>query len=166
MRISLIAAADEQNIIGKGLELPWDLPNDVQFFENTTRGHHVIMGRLSFLALKEKPLSERTNIVLSRNANYQAQGVMVVSSLNDALQIAQQNQEKEVFIIGGENVYKLGLEVAHRIYLTRIHHFFDGDVFFPRFNKTFWKLEYCQRVEPNLENPYAHTFLTYTRRFI
>ena len=115
------------------------LSKGYEFFKDTTQGHHVIMGRKNFESIPHKysPLPNRTNIIITRQNNYLAKGCIVVNSIKEALEIAKQKGEKEAFIIGGGEIYKLALKskVADKIYLTRIHHSFDGDTFFPKLDK-------------------------------
>lgn len=141
MIISLIAALSKNRVIGKNNDLPWKLPDDMKFFMEKTKGHHTIMGRKNYdsIPLKFKPLPERTNIVVTRQKNFKALGCIVVDSLENGLTIAKGNQEQETFIIGGAEIYKLGLPHANRLYLTEIDAEIDGDTFFPVFDRHQWK---------------------------
>ncbi len=135
MRVSLIVAASENNIIGNDNDLIWHLPKDMRFFKETTIGHHIIMGRKNFESIPHKfrPLPKRTNIVITRQKDYKASGCITLNSIEDALEIAKRNNDNEPFIIGGGQIYKIALDrnLIDRIYLTRIHHKFDGDTYFP-----------------------------------
>ena len=135
MKVSLIVAVSENGVIGKDNDLIWHLPKDMKFFKDTTLGHHVIMGRKNFESIPHKfrPLPNRTNIVITRQSDYKAEDSIVVNSVEESLKVAKSNGENEAFIIGGGQIYKLALEanLIDRIYLTRIHHSFDGDTFFP-----------------------------------
>lgn len=157
MRISMIAAVARNYTIGAGNTLPWEMPADMRFFMATTQGHHVIMGRKSFEDIG-KPLAERTNIIVTRQSGYRVTGAFVVHSLDEALNLAQQNGEQEVFIIGGEQIFTEGLQKAVRIYLTWIHADFDGDTHFPRFDPNEWRE--VQRIDhtPDAENPHPYSF--------
>lgn len=141
MIISMIAAMGKNRVIGKDNDIPWHLPDDFKFFKNTTSGHHVIMGRKNWESLPHKfqPLPNRPNIVITRQASYNAEGAHVVSSLTEALDIAEKNNETEAFIIGGGEIYRMGLEFADKIYLTEIQGDFDGQVTFPEFSEHIWK---------------------------
>lgn len=141
MIISLIAALTENRVIGKNNDLPWHLPDDMKYFMQTTKGHHVIMGRKNYDSIPEKfrPLPNRTNIVVTRQKNFVAQGCTVVNSIEEGLQIAKANSEKEVFIIGGSEIYNQSFAKATRLYLTEILTQLDGDTYFPEFNKNQWK---------------------------
>lgn len=141
MIISLIAALAENHVIGKNNDLPWKLPDDMRFFMETTKGHHVIMGRKNYDSLKDKykPLPNRTNIVVTRQRDFKAPGCIVVNAIEESLNIAKRNNEPEAFVIGGAEIYKLTMDKANRLYLTEIHAQVDGDTYFPEFNKTEWK---------------------------
>lgn len=141
MIISLIAALTKNRVIGKNNDLPWHLPDDMKYFMQTTKGHHVIMGRKNYDSIPEKfrPLPNRTNIVVTRQNNFVAPGCAVVNSIEDGLHIANVNNEKEVFIIGGAEIYNQGFTKATRLYLTEIQTHLEGDTYFPEFNKTQWK---------------------------
>lgn len=136
MIISLIAALAKNRVIGKNNDLPWRLPDDMKYFMETTKGHCVIMGRKNYDSLPHKfrPLANRTNIVVTRQQNFEAAGCIVVHSMEDALKTAQQHNEKEVFVMGGAEIYKQALPVANRLYLTEIDGEIDGDTFFPSVN--------------------------------
>jgi dihydrofolate reductase len=141
MIISHIAAMARNRVIGRNNDLPWKLPDDMKFFMNTTKGHHVIMGRKNYDSLHDryKPLPNRTNIVVTRQKTFNAPGCIVVNSIDDAISIARNNNESEAFIIGGAEIYKLSFPVTSRIYLTEIHAEVQGDTYYPEFNKKEWK---------------------------
>ena len=135
MIVSLIVAASENGVIGKDNDLIWYLPKDMKFFKDTTLGHHVIMGRKNFESIPHKysPLPNRTNVVITRQTDYADERCVVVNSVEAALQIAKENGDIEPFIIGGGQIYKLALKanLVDKIYLTKIHHSYEGDTFFP-----------------------------------
>ncbi len=151
MKISLIAAMAQNRIIGRDKadgrpDLPWHLPDDFAYFKQKTSGHAIIMGRKSLDALG-KPLPKRTNIVITRNPDFRAEGVIVVSSLEAALDAAKQAESTheqagggtaEIFVIGGAEIYALALPVANRIYLTEVQREYDGNASFPEFDKKEW----------------------------
>ena len=141
MIISLIAALSKNRAIGKNNDLPWHLPDDMKYFMQTTSGHHVIMGRKNYESLPEKfrPLPNRTNIVVTRQMNFAAPNCIVTHSIEDALAIARKNNEQEVFIIGGAEIYNQGFAMANRLYLTEIHATIEGDTYFPSFDKSQWR---------------------------
>ena len=142
MKVSLIVAVAENGVIGKDNDLIWHLPNDMRFFKETTTGHHVIMGRKNFESIPERfrPLPNRTNVVITSQSDYQAEGCIVVNSLEDALKVARESSDTEPFIIGGGQIYKLALEedLVSKIYLTKVYHSFEGDTFFPELSDN-WK---------------------------
>lgn len=131
-RISLIAAIARNRTIGKNNELPWRIPEDTKRFRKLTTGHVVIMGRKTFESIG-RPLRERTNIVITRDTGYRAEGCTVVHSIEDALKEAKRIEREEVFVIGGGEIYKATLPSADRLYLTIIDKDFEGDVFFPEY---------------------------------
>ena len=164
MKVSLIVAVSENGVIGKNNDLIWRLPKDLAFFKNTTIGHHVILGRKNFESIphKFKPLINRTNIIVSRNINYVAQGCIVVSSIEDAIEIAKKNNDDEPFIIGGGEIYKLALEsnLVDKIYLTKVHHVFEGDTFFPKLNNNWQEVNIIKnKADENHDYDYDFIFL-------
>lgn len=162
MIISAIVAAAENLVIGKDGQMPWHLPGDLAYFKKTTLGHCVIMGRTSFQALG-KPLVNRTNIVLTRNVGFSAEGILVVHDIDTALEEARRRGEEEVFILGGGEIYRQTQEIWHRLYLTEIHATPEGDTFFPEINLLQWR-EVWQEYHPADEkNQYAFTFRRYER---
>jgi dihydrofolate reductase len=139
MIISLIAAASTNNVIGKHNELPWNLPADMRFFKNTTWGMPMIMGRKTFESNGYKPLPGRINIIITRQKDFKAKGVVIVNNWNDAMFVAKDADCKEVFVIGGGEIFKDVINKADRIYMTRIHTIIDGDAFFPEIDTKKWK---------------------------
>lgn len=160
--ISLLVAADENNVIGLHNKLPWHLPADLKYFKNQTWGLPIVMGRKTFESIG-KPLPGRTNIVITRNTAWSSENVLVAHTLNDALALGQNAGANEIFIIGGAEVFKTALPLARRIYLTRIHHHFDGDVFFPDFADAEWQLVKQHMHQPDEKNKYAYTFEVWQR---
>lgn len=139
MKISIIVIISENNVIGVDNGLPWHLPADLKHFKETTMGHHIIMGRKTYESFK-KALPGRTNIVITRQDGYLAEGCQVVKSIEEALEIARNNNEKEAFIIGGAEIYKQVLPLTNSMYLTRIHDVFEGDTYFPEYNLDNWNI--------------------------
>ncbi len=166
MKVSLIVAVSENGVIGKDNDLIWHLPKDMKFFKDTTMGHHVIMGRKNFESIPHKfrPLPNRTNIVITRQSDYKAEGSIVVNSVEAALEIAKENGDKEPFIIGGGQIYKLALEanLVDKIYLTKVHHTYDGDTFFPKLRNDWKEVE---RIDCKADEKHAHaySFLTFEK---
>lgn len=137
MKISLIVAAAENNIIGKDNDLPWKLPDDMKFFVRTTKGHHILTGRKNLESFG-KLLPNRTNIVLTRDKSYRFEGAEIFNDLKKAIEFAKNNGEEELMIIGGGEIYKQTLPFANRVYLTRVHTEIEGDTIFPTLGKE-WK---------------------------
>lgn len=166
MIISMIAAMSRNRVIGKNNDLPWHLPDDFKFFKEKTKGHHVIMGRKNYESLppKFRPLPERTNIVLTRNSLFKAKETIILSTLSDALEVAKKNNEKEAFIIGGGEIYLLGLEYAHRIYLTEIAAEISGDTFFPALNPEIWHEVERIHHSDDANHQFAFDFVTYEKK--
>lgn len=159
--ISIIVAVAENNVIGKDNDLIWHLPRDLRHFKETTSGHYIIMGRKTFES-NGKPLPKRTNVVITRDKNFKAEGCIVVHSLEDALKEAK--SDPEPFIIGGGVIYELAIPLVDRIYLTKIHHSFEGDTYFPEIDMNEW-VEVDKRVfEPDEKNKYPFTILTLDRK--
>ncbi len=168
MRISIIAAVSTNFVIGRGSSLPWEMPADMRYFQRTTLGHHVIMGRTSFEDIVHatgKPLLGRTNLVLTRSPAQRLTGntwenVIVVSSLHEALDHARTAGEQEVFIIGGEQVFRqsLHLELVERMYITWIHGVVDGDTMFPRFDTSKWHEIQREDFPADAEHRYPYSF--------
>ncbi len=165
MKISMIAAIGQNLVIGKDNDLIWHLPDDMKFFMQKTSGHHVVMGRKNFESIPEKyrPLPNRVNIIITRQTDYQAEGALVVHSLDESLKIAEEAGEKEVFIIGGGEIYSLGLEKADVLYLTEIHESFDGDAFFPEFDRKNWEETARTHHMKDSRHAYSFDFVTYKR---
>jgi dihydrofolate reductase len=138
MIVSIIVAMDENRGIGYQNRLPWDLPDDLKRFKRLTMGHSIIMGRKTFESIG-KPLPGRTNIVVTRNPQYQPHGCRVAHSFKEALTISQDIEDEEVFIIGGAGLFRQALDIADRIYLTQIHAQVQADVFFPQYDQSNWQ---------------------------
>lgn len=143
MKISIIAAVSQNGVIGKNGKIPWKLPPDIKRFRKLTMGHTIIMGRKTFESIGH-PLKKRKNIVLSQNRKLKIRGCLVFDSLTKAFDFAFFKKEKEVFVIGGENVYKDALPFAKKIYLTLIKKDYKGDTFFPSLDEKEWKKTYSK----------------------
>lgn len=163
MIISLIVAMDEAGGIGKGGALPWHLNADLRRFKALTIGHHILMGRKTYESIG-KPLPGRMNVVISRDAEYVAEGCQVVNSLEDALALASSRSENEVFIIGGSEIFAQALPLADRLYLTRVHALLDCDTFFPAFEAQTWKEVTRDEYPQDAQNQYASTYYLYNRQ--
>lgn len=139
--ISIIAAMTKERVIGKNNSLPWNIPEDLQNFRKLTSGKTVIMGRKTFESIPKKfrPLPNRRNIVISMNMQPQ-QGIDVCNSVHEAIEKAK-SYEEEAFIIGGSSIYEQTLPFAERMYLSLVKHNYEGDSYFPNFNKEEWSIE-------------------------
>ena len=166
MKVSLIVAVSENGVIGKENNLIWHLPKDMKFFKDTTLNHHIIMGRKNFESIPHKfrPLPNRTNIIITRQADYLAKGCITVNSVEDALKVARKNGEKEPFIIGGGQIYKIALDknLVDTIYLTQVHHSFDGDTFFAELGSE-WKETSRINCYADEKHEHDYSFLTFKK---
>ncbi|MEW5676924.1 dihydrofolate reductase [Flavobacterium enshiense] len=159
--ITIIAAAAENNALGKDNDLIWHLPDDFKRFKQLTTGHYIIMGRKTFESFP-KPLPNRTHIIITRQPEYTApEGCLVVSSLKKALEICPKSEE--VFIIGGGEIYSQSLSITHKIELTRVHTSLEADTFFPELNPKEWKLTFEEFHPKDEKHQFDFTFLTYER---
>ena len=166
MKVSIIAAMGTNYAIGKDNDLVWDLPDDMKFFKEKTKGHVVIMGRKNYESIpaKWRPLPNRTNIILTTQQSLSYDGAIVMSELTEALEFAENQGEEEAFIIGGGQIYKMGIPLADRMYLTEINADFDADVFFPDFKKEDW-IEVERKSHPKDEkHAYSFEFVVYDRK--
>lgn len=159
--ITMIAAAGENNALGKDNDLVWHLPDDFKRFKNLTSGHHIIMGRKTFETFP-KLLPNRVHIVITRNTSYQAEGAIVVHTIEDALEVAK--GDAQPFIIGGGEIYTMGMDYSDCIELTRVHESFEADAFFPEVDTEVWKLEKEKFHDVDEKHKYPFTYLTYKKR--
>ncbi|RUL55616.1 type 3 dihydrofolate reductase [Lysinibacillus antri] len=156
--ISLIVAHDKNRVIGYENKMPWHLPGELKYFKEQTMGKPMIMGRKTFDSIG-RPLPGRRNIIITRNENYQAEGIEVVSSLEEALQLA--GDVEEIMIIGGEQIFKMALPIADRLYITHIENEFPGDTYFPLYGE---KWELVSKSEPvEATDGYSFTYCIYDR---
>ena len=162
MVISIIAAVSENNVIGNNNTLIWHLKEDMKYFKEKTSGHHIIMGRKTFESISGgKPLPNRISIVITRDKNYERDGIIVCHSLDEA--IDKCTDENEVFIIGGGQIYKEAIEICDNLYITKIHKDFEGDIKFPEIHENKWKLTNCDKHYSE-NNNFNYSFLTYMRK--
>ncbi len=163
--ISIIVAVANNNVIGKDNTLIWHLPADMKFFKEKTSGHCIITGRKNYESIPEKfrPLPNRTNIVITRQKNYEAPGAIVVGSIEEAIEKAKQTTDNEIFIIGGAEIYKQALPYVDKIYFTKIYHEFNGDVFFPKIETSEWKETSRTKGLIDEKNKYEHDFITFEK---
>ena len=157
----MIAAVAENNALGKNNELIWHLPNDFKRFKALTSGHHIIMGRKTFESFP-KPLPNRTHIIITRQKEYQAEGCLIVDSIEKALEICPKDEDS--FIIGGGEIYNLGLPYADKIDITRVHHEFEADAYFPEIGPKEWELILSEFNEKDEKHLYDYTFQTFVRK--
>jgi dihydrofolate reductase len=160
--LTIIAAASENNALGKDNQLVWHLPDDFKRFKTLTSGHYIIMGRKTFESFP-KPLPNRTHIIITRQADYQVpEGCIVVSGLQEAIAICPKNEE--AFVIGGGEIYQQSLELVNKIDITRVHTSLEADTFFPAIDTTKWKLVFEEFHPKDEKHDYDFTFLTYVKR--
>lgn len=155
--LSHIVAASENNVIGAGGDMPWHLPSDFQYFKNKTWGLPVIMGRKSYEALK-KSLPGRINIVVTKRNDFHPKDVIVVNNIDDAITKASESDTKEIFIIGGGEIFKQTINMVSRIYLTRVHATIEGDTYYPPIDKNTWLLTSKESFPADEKNNYPYTF--------
>ncbi|MGE7623833.1 dihydrofolate reductase [Viridibacillus sp. NPDC096237] len=158
--ISLIVAHDEKNVIGLNNAMPWHLPGDLAYFKRTTMGKPMIMGRKTFESIG-KPLPGRTNIVITRDEKYAEEGIVIVHSLEDALVEAKKESE-EIMIIGGEQIFRMTLPMADRLYVTKIEKQYEGDTFFPSYGGE-WQIVSQSEVNET-EDGLKFSYLVYERK--
>ncbi|WP_300569759.1 dihydrofolate reductase [Flavobacterium sp.] len=159
--ITLIAAAGENNELGKDNDLLWHLPNDFKRFKTLTSGHYIIMGRKTFESFP-KPLPNRTHIIITRNKNYDVpEGCFVVNSIEKALDICPKNET--IYIIGGGEIYKQSIDLADCIELTRVHSTFEADAYFPEIDAKKWALETSEFHDKDEKHAFSFTFETYKK---
>ncbi|WP_348655055.1 dihydrofolate reductase [uncultured Thalassolituus sp.] len=164
MKLSMIVAVAENGVIGRNNALPWYLPNDLKYFKQTTMGKPVIMGRKTYESIG-KPLPGRTNIVITRQADYQPEGVKVVNSVEAARELAESvcliDGQEEAMIMGGAEIYTLALPHTDRLYLTEVHADVEGDAFFPEYDKSLWQEVAREDFAAEGPNPYNYSFVVY-----
>ncbi|MBC7850858.1 MAG: dihydrofolate reductase [Chitinophagaceae bacterium] len=163
MLLSAVVAASQNNVIGKNNQLLWKLPNDMKFFKNTTWAMPVIMGRKTFESLG-KPLTGRTNIVITRQQEKLIDGAHVVSSFDEAIVAAKASDAKEAYVIGGGEIYKQSMNLLHRVYLTRVETVIDGDTYFPQLELSEWELLSELKFTEDSKHAYPYAFQIWERK--
>lgn len=157
----LIAAVAENNALGKNNDLLWHLPNDFKRFKEVTSGHHIIMGRKTFESFP-KPLPNRTHIIITRQKDFKYEGCIVVQNIEKAIEACPKNEA--VYIIGGGEIYAQSIHLADQLDITRVHHSFDADVYFPEIDSETWELT-SETFHPKDEKHlFDFTFQTFVRR--
>jgi dihydrofolate reductase len=156
MILSLVVAMSENKVIGRDGDLPWRLPNDLKHFKQVTMGKPIIMGRKTWGSLYVKPLPGRRNIVITRNAGYEAEGAETSDSLESALTLVA--GESEVMVIGGAELFATALDTATRLHLTEVHAEIEGDTYFPDFDRSLWRETSREAHDVESDTP-AYSFL-------
>lgn len=159
--IIMIAAVAENNALGKDNNLLWHLPSDFKRFKEITSGHHIIMGRKTFESFP-KPLPNRTHIIISRQKDYLPEGCIVVENLEKAIAVCPKNED--LFIIGGGEIYTQSIHLADQLDITRVHHSFEADVYFPEIDSEIWELTSETFNPKNEKHLFDYTFQKYTRK--
>lgn len=167
MRVALIVAAASNGVIGCNNQLPWYLPNDLKYFKQATMGKPIVMGRKTYESIG-KPLPGRTNIVVTRQSDWQAEGVRVVNSLDEALALAESIAEvdgtEELMVIGGAQIYNEAFGRATRLYLTQVHAEVEGDAYFPTVKTDEWREVAREDFAAEGPNPYDYSFVVLERQ--
>lgn len=159
--ITLIAAVAENNALGKNNQLLWHLPDDFKRFKNITTGHYIIMGRKTFESFP-KPLPKRTHVIITRQKKFSFENCIVVDSLQKAIAICP--SAEETFIIGGGEIYSQSIEIADKLDITKVHHSFGADTFFPEIDINIWKLVFSEFHPKDEKHSFDFTFETYLRK--
>jgi len=156
----MIAAIAENNALGKDNDLLWHLPDDFKRFKQITSGHYIIMGRKTFESFP-KPLPNRTHVIITRQKEYHPEGCIVVDSMKKAIEVCPKNED--IFIIGGGEIYTLGMDFADSIELTRVHENFEADAFFPEIDKKKWHLISEEYHPADERHKFAFSYQTFTK---
>lgn len=163
MKVSFIVAMSENNVIGIDNKLPWHLKDDLQNFKKLTMGHHILMGRKTFESIG-KALPGRMSLVISSEPRANQESVFWFTSIFRAIKQAERNGEEELFIIGGEKIFKYALSLVDRIYLTEVKGVIKGDTYFPQLSLKNWKLISTQEFSKNADNDYDFSFKVLDRK--
>ena len=164
MIISLIVAVDQKGGIGKNNQLPWHLSSDLKRFKSITMGHHLVMGRKTYETIG-KPLPGRTMIVVTKNPSYHPEGCVIANSIEQALKMAEENNEDEVFIIGGGEIFTQSIDIANKIYLTNVHAVTNADVFFPKIKDPSWKISWSEEINKDINDEYGSDYIIMVRNY-
>lgn len=167
IEVALIAAVAENGVVGRNEQLPWYLPEDLQYFKRTTLGKPILMGRKTWESIG-RPLPGRTNIVITRQPDYEAPGARVVATLEQALALAESiatiDGVAELMVIGGAEIYAHALPLARRLYLTEVHAEVTGDARFPDWDRAHWQECSRERHDAGESGSYDYSFVIYERR--
>jgi dihydrofolate reductase len=161
--VAIIVAMSENRVIGRDNGLPWHLPADLKHFKVITTGHPIIMGRKTFESLG-KPLPRRTNIIVTRQEDYAVEGAVVVHAIAEGLEKAKEQQDEQVFVIGGAEIFKQAMPQVDTLFLTWVHAEVEGDVFFPELEPDEWQEVERERHEADEKHAYAFSFVKMVRR--
>ena len=166
MIISLLVAASTNNVIGKDNQLLWHLPNDMKFFKNTTWGMPVVMGRKTFESLKKKALTGRINIIITKHKDLKSETgeIDIAGSIEEAITKAKNTDCKEIFVIGGGEIFKSFMNLADRIYMTRVEARLEGDTYFPEIDNTEWALTSSTHFPADEKHAYPYNFQLWKRK--
>ncbi len=163
MKISCIVAMTPERLIGINNQIPWHLPADLQFFKKITTGHHILMGRKCFESIG-KPLANRTNIVISRDKDLYISQCTTVQSIEKGILFARNNNESELFIIGGGEIYNQSQNYWTDLYITWVDTQLEGEIYFPNVNLKEWELKDEQKFIKDIKNQYNYSFCKYNRK--
>jgi dihydrofolate reductase len=163
MKKIIMAAKASNNIIGKDNDLVWHLPADLKFFKQTTKSHTLIMGRKTFESLAN-PLPQRDSWVITRNKNYQREGITVFNSLRSAIEAGEQKGLESIFILGGGEIYRQSMDLADKMIITEVHHEFEGDTHFPEIDPETWVEVSREEHTADEKNKYDFAFVQYERK--
>lgn len=163
MKLSMIWAMSRNRTIGRDNDLPWHLPEDLKHFKRTTMGKPVIMGRKTWDSIG-KPLPGRSNIVITRNENFFAEGIKIVHTLEEAISLKECTESEEIVVIGGVAIYAMAFPLTDRLYLTRVHAQIEGDTFFPEFDENDWQETRRENFKASEKNPYNYSFTVLERK--
>jgi dihydrofolate reductase len=166
MIISMIAAVATNSVIGKDNDLVWRLPDDMKYFMETTQNHFVIMGRKNYESIphKYRPLPNRVNIIVTKQKGYKAPDCIITNTIEEALDYARDQAQEEVFVIGGGQIYKQSLPLAHKLYITEVKEYFKGDTYFPDFDHRQWDETSRKHHDKDDKHKHEFDFVIYNRK--
>lgn len=163
--INIIAAIGIDNVIGKSNKLLWHIKPDLKYFNKITKNNIVIMGRKTFLSLPNGALPERINIVITRNKSFKADNTYVVNSIEDSIKLAKEiDSEKEIYICGGENIYRQFMSLADKLFITHVFSRFEADTYFPEISEEIWEIDSVKANIENINHKYPHIFTIYKKK--
>ncbi len=162
--IAFVVAVAENGVIGSHGKLPWRIPEDMKWFKEKTMGKPIVMGRKTWQSFPRKPLPGRTNIVVTRDGTFAAEGAITAPTLDHALAVALRENPSEIMIIGGAEIYRALLPKADRIYLTSVHGEFEGDTYFPPIDRADWSETIVGVYPSSPERPIGYSFIILDKR--